>query len=78
MRLHLQDFGAVGDGKAMDTGALQAAIDAAAVRGGTVVVEGGTFKIGSVMLRSNVSCISQRTGCCWGRRIRRITGILRS
>jgi len=54
MRLHLQDFGAVGDGKTMDTGALQAAIDAAAVRGGTVVVEGGTFKIGSVMLRSNV------------------------
>ena len=54
MDFYLQDFGAAGDGTALDTAALQAAIDAAAVNGGRVMVEGGTFKIGSIQMRSNV------------------------
>lgn len=54
MNFYIRDFGAVGDGRALDTAAVQAAIDAAAVSGGQVIAEGGIFKIGSILLRSNV------------------------
>jgi hypothetical protein len=36
-------YGAIGDGKALDTVAIQAAIDAATRMGGTVVFSPGTF-----------------------------------
>lgn len=53
---NIRDFGAKGDGKAMDTGALQAAIDACTNDGGgTVLVPAGTFQIGSTELKSNVT-----------------------
>ncbi|HEV2484893.1 MAG TPA: glycosyl hydrolase family 28 protein [Terracidiphilus sp.] len=49
-------YGAKGDGRALDTAALQKAIDAcAADQGGTVLVPAGTFVIGSVELKSNVT-----------------------
>lgn len=54
MDFYLRNFGAVGDGKTLDTAAVQAAIDAAGKTGGRVMVSDGTFKIGSVELRSNV------------------------
>jgi polygalacturonase len=48
-------FGAVGDGKAMATRAIQKAIDAsAAAGGGTVHVPAGRFLCGALFLRSNV------------------------
>ena len=46
---NVKDFGAVGDGIANDTAAIQKAIDA----GGTVYIPGGTYRIGSIYLRSN-------------------------
>jgi hypothetical protein len=49
------DFGARGDGKATDTGAIQAAIDLCATRGGTVVLPAGTFRVGAIELKSNVT-----------------------
>lgn len=50
------DFGAKGDGKTLDTAALQAAIDACAQdQGGTVLVPAGTFVIGTTELKSNVT-----------------------
>jgi len=49
-------FGAVPDDDALDTAALQAALDAAhAQGGGTVVLPAGTFDSGTLRLRSNVT-----------------------
>ena len=53
---NIRDFGAKGDGKTIDTAALQAAIDACARDGGgTVLVPAGTFHIGTTELKSNVT-----------------------
>lgn len=50
-----RDHGAVGDGVAKDTAALQAALDAcSAAGGGRVVLEHGTFLTGTLLLRSRV------------------------
>jgi len=49
-------FGAVGDGKALDTAAINRAIDeAAAVGGGSVYVPGGNYLCYSIRLKSKVS-----------------------
>jgi len=49
------DFGAVGDGKTLNTGPIQEAIDrCAATGGGTVYVPPGVFVTGTLRLRSNV------------------------
>jgi polygalacturonase len=53
---NILDFGAKGDGKTLDTRALQDAIDACHKdRGGTVLVPAGEFVIGTVEIRSNVT-----------------------
>jgi polygalacturonase len=53
---NIRGFGARGDGKTVDTRALQAAIDACANDGGGIVlVPAGTFVIGSTELKSNVT-----------------------
>jgi len=53
---NILDFGATGDGKTLDTQAVQAAIDACNKdQGGTVLVPAGTFAIGTVELKSNVA-----------------------
>ncbi len=49
-------FGARGDGVALDTQALQVAIDScAAAGGGTVLLARGTFKSGTITLRSHIT-----------------------
>ena len=49
-------FGAKGDGKALDSPAINKAIDAAAAAGGgTVLVTDGTYRAFSIRLRSNVA-----------------------
>jgi len=48
------DFGAKGDGKTLDTAAIQKTIDAAAKSGGTVVLAHGAYLSGSVFLKSGV------------------------
>ena len=45
---NVRDFGAVGDGIANDTAAIQKAIDA----GGTVYIPGGIYRTGTLRLRS--------------------------
>lgn len=53
---NIRDYGAKGDGKTVDTAALQAAIDACTKDGGgTVLVPAGTFVIGTTELKSNVT-----------------------
>src|SRR5919108_496855 len=53
---NIRDFGAKGDGATLDTAAVQAAIDTCnREKGGTVVVPAGTFVIGTVEMKSNVT-----------------------
>lgn len=53
---NIRDYGAKGDGTTLDTSAMQAAIDACTRDGGgTVVVPAGTFLIGTVEIKSNVT-----------------------
>jgi polygalacturonase len=49
------DFGAKGDGAALDTASLQKAIDAAAAAGGTITMKPGTYLTGSLFLKSGVT-----------------------
>ena len=51
----VRDHGARGDGRAKDTRAIQAAIDAAAPSGGTVYFPPGDYVSGTVRLRSHVT-----------------------
>ena len=53
---NIRDFGGRGDGKTLDTAALQSAVDACnRNRGGTVLVPSGVFLIGTIELKSNVT-----------------------
>jgi len=55
-RFVVGDFGATGDGRALQTVALQRAIDACAAKGGgTVVVTPGTYLTGGLVLRDRVT-----------------------
>jgi len=53
---NIKTFGAIGDGVAMDTNAIQDAIDAVYDAGGGIVrVPSGEFQIGTIELKSNVT-----------------------
>lgn len=55
MMISILDYGAVGDGKTLNTAAVQSAIDAcSASGGGRVVVPAGKYLSGTIQLRSNV------------------------
>lgn len=54
MIYNIVDYGAIGDGKVLNTQAIQKAIDACSRTGGTVLVPSGCFLSGSIRLRSNV------------------------
>lgn len=52
----IKNYGAVPDGKTINTAAFQAAIDeCSAAGGGTVLVRGGTFVTGTVIIKDNVN-----------------------
>jgi hypothetical protein len=51
----ITDFGAIGDGKSLNTEMIQAAIDFQAEKGGgTVIVPAGSYLIGTIELRSHI------------------------
>lgn len=55
MVYNIKDYGAVADGKTLNTAAIQRTIDACFENGGgRVLVEGGTYMFGTVIMRSNV------------------------
>lgn len=53
-KFRITDFGAVADGRTLNTAAIQNAIDAAAGQGGVVGIPEGTFLSGSIFLKPNV------------------------
>jgi polygalacturonase len=53
---NVRDFGAVGDGKTLDSPAINHAIEACAqAGGGTVFFSGGTYLSGSIRMKSNIN-----------------------
>src|ERR1700733_7499789 len=48
-------YGTKGDGVALDTAAIQRAIDAAAKKGGTVTFPAGTYLTGSIFVKAGVT-----------------------
>lgn len=54
---NIKDFGAVGDGKTMNTKSIQSAIDKCAETGGRVVIPAGTFMSGTLHLKSRVHIV---------------------
>jgi len=67
-RFLVTDFGAVGDGKTVNTKAIQAAIDkcAANKKGGVVVVPQGTFLSGAIFLKQGVNLLVEKDGVLKG------------
>jgi polygalacturonase len=55
---NVRTYGATGDGKTLDSDAINKAIDAAAdAGGGTVIVPAGTYLSGSIHLKSNINLL---------------------
>ena len=67
-RYLITDFGAVADGKTVNTKAIQAAIDkcAANKKGGIVVVPQGTFLSGAIFLKQGVNLLVEKDGVLKG------------
>ena len=52
---NVKDYGAIGDGVTLDTKAIQAAIDACGIQGGTVYFPEGKYVTGTIYLKSNIT-----------------------
>ena len=64
---NVRNYGAAGDGKAKDTGAIQKAIDACfAARGGVVYLPPGDYLCGTIVLKSNVTLWLEAGATLWG------------
>ena len=52
---NIKDYGAIGDGRTLNTVAIQKAVDECSVAGGgRVLIEGGTYSTGTIILKSGV------------------------
>jgi len=58
--INVREMGAKGDGKTIDTKAIQAAVDKCAETGGKVLLTGGTFLTGTIFLKSNVTLVVEK------------------
>ena len=60
---NVREYGAMGDGKTMNTEAIQRAVDACGKEGaGTVYFPAGTYLTGSIRLKSNVTLYLDAVG----------------
>lgn len=67
MNFYIQDFGAIADGKTLNTSAIQAAIDACTeAGGGSVVISGGIYMTGTIVLKQNVDLHLEGDGTLLG------------
>ncbi len=64
-KVNIMDFGAVGDGKTLNTSAIQRAINKCPA-GGTVVVPAGVFKTGTIWLKSDMTLEVEKDGVILG------------
>lgn len=58
--ISIAQYGAKGDGKLLNTKAIQKAIDACTKNGGTVVIPQGRFITGTIYLKSNVTLLLEK------------------
>ena len=64
--ISVRDYGAVGDGKTLDTKAFQRAVDQAVTMGtAKIIVPSGLYLLGSVFLDSNMVLEIQEGGRRW-------------
>lgn len=63
---NVRDFGAVGDGKHLNSPAINKAIDAAALVKGTVLFPAGNYRCFSLHLKSNVTLLLDRDALIFG------------
>ena len=67
MDFYVRDFGAVGDGKTLNTAAIQKTIDACfSAGGGRVIISDGTFLTGTIILKSNIDLHIEEGGVVLG------------
>lgn len=60
------DYEAKGDGTTLETKAIQTAVDAAALNGGTVFFPSGNYLTGTIYLKDNVSIEISKGATIWG------------
>ena len=72
MDYSVSDFGARGDGKTVNTRAIQRVIDLCAEKGGKVIIPQGEFVTGTLFLKSNVTLRLERGAHFWALQIWRI------
>lgn len=65
--ISVKDFGAVGDGVTDDTAAIQAAIDAVTITGGTVYFPVGIYRVSQITLKSYVTLKGAHKENGWAR-----------
>ena len=65
-RFTITDYGAIGDGRTLNSKAIQATIDGCAIKGGTVVIPKGEFLSGSIFLKPGVNLEIQDGGVLKG------------
>ena len=62
----IREFGAIGDGKTLNTAAIQSAVNACAEAGGQVLVSEGVYMTGAITLKSNVDLHIDRNASLLG------------
>ncbi len=63
---NIRNFGAIDDGKTINTKAIQAAIDQAAAKGGKVIIPAGVFLSGTLYLKNGTNIVIEKNAVLKG------------